>query len=62
MMPNRIFSVTEINYEINEMFKKDYKFWNCWVTGEISNFKDHISSGHWYFTLKDANAGLRSNV
>jgi exodeoxyribonuclease VII large subunit len=59
MMPNRIFSVTEINYEINEMFKKDYKFWNCWVTGEISNFKDHISSGHWYFTLKDANAGLR---
>ncbi|NLP43218.1 MAG: exodeoxyribonuclease VII large subunit [Peptococcaceae bacterium] len=58
-MPNRIFSVTEINYEINEMFKKDYKFWNCWVTGEISNFKDHISSGHWYFTLKDANAGLR---
>jgi len=59
MMSNRIFSVTEINYEINEIFKNDYKFWSCWVTGEISNFKNHISSGHWYFTLKDANSSLR---
>ena len=59
MMSDRIFSVTEINQEINEMLKKNYNFWNCWITGEISNFKDHIPSGHWYFTLKDDNSSLR---
>lgn len=26
------------------------------VTGEISGFKPHASSGHWYFNLKDSNA------
>lgn len=35
------------------------RFPSVWVEGEISNFKDH-SSGHWYFTLKDANAQLRA--
>ena len=29
------------------------------VSGEISNFKNHFSSGHWYFTLKDQNASVR---
>ncbi len=29
-----------------------------WVEGEISNFLAH-RSGHWYFTLKDANAQVR---
>lgn len=28
-----------------------------WVQGEVSNFRN--PSGHWYFTLKDANAQLR---
>lgn len=31
---------------------------SCWVSGEISNFT-RASSGHWYFTLKDAQAGVR---
>jgi exodeoxyribonuclease VII large subunit len=29
-----------------------------WVQGEISNFKKHPPSGHWYFKLKDAEATL----
>jgi len=29
-----------------------------WVVGEVSGFKRH-ASGHWYFTLKDADAQLR---
>lgn len=59
-MPDKIFSVSEINSEITNALKKNPNLWNCWVTGEISNFKDHIPSGHWYFTLKDQNAGLKS--
>jgi exodeoxyribonuclease VII large subunit len=35
------------------------RFASVWVEGEISNFKAH-SSGHWYFTIKDANAQLRA--
>lgn len=31
---------------------------SCWVGGEISNFS-RAASGHWYFTLKDSEAGVR---
>lgn len=56
----KIYSVTEINSEICDALKKQSSLWNCWVSGEISNFKDHIPSGHWYFTLKDDKAGLKA--
>ncbi len=29
------------------------------VKGELSNFKNHYASGHWYFTLKDPDASIR---
>ncbi len=59
-MPDKVFTVTEINCEVNEALKNHFCLRNCWVTGEISNFKDHIPSGHWYFTLKDENAGIKA--
>ncbi|NBJ15001.1 MAG: exodeoxyribonuclease VII large subunit [Dehalobacter sp. 4CP] len=59
-MNERILTVSEINREINDALKKHNRLWNCWVTGEISNFKDHIPSGHWYFTLKDKEAGIKT--
>lgn len=59
-MKNMILSVSEINSKINESLRKNNKLWNCWVAGEISNYKDHIPSGHWYFTLKDETAGIRA--
>jgi exodeoxyribonuclease VII large subunit len=34
-------------------------FPSVWVAGEVSNFT-RAASGHWYFTLKDATAQLRS--
>ena len=58
-MPD-ILSVSEINNEITAALKNHTGLRNCWVTGEISNFKDHIPSGHWYFTLKDEQAGIRA--
>ena len=33
-------------------------FLPIWIEGEMSNFSCP-SSGHWYFTLKDANAQVR---
>jgi exodeoxyribonuclease VII, large subunit len=33
---------------------------NCWISGELSNFKNHRASGHWYFTLKDESSSLKA--
>jgi exodeoxyribonuclease VII large subunit len=46
--------------ELTERIKADLeeKFPGIWVTGEISNYLHH-SSGHRYFTLKDANAQIK---
>src|SRR3954469_11698720 len=35
------------------------RFPSVWVAGEVSNFT-RASSGHWYFTLKDAGAQLKA--
>lgn len=53
----KIYSVSEITKEIRFLLEKQYPF--VWISGEISNLKKH-SSGHWYFTLKDASAQLRT--
>lgn len=57
-MPPKVFTVSEINCEISNALKKQ-SLLNCWITGEISNYKNHVPSGHWYFTLKDQDAALR---
>ena len=50
-------SVSQLTAVIRGTLEK--RFANVWVEGEISNFRAH-SSGHWYFTLKDEFAQLRS--
>ena len=56
----QIFSVTELNNEISSALRKDYLLQNCWVKGEISNFKRHSPSGHCYFSVKDEKSSLRA--
>jgi len=48
-------TVSELTYRIKDVLEGEFP--DLWVRGEISNFKRH-SSGHWYFTLKDAHAQL----
>jgi len=52
-MMEGILSVSEITGLIKQTLEDNFSEVN--VVGEISNFKAHVS-GHWYFTLKDANA------
>lgn len=52
-----IYTVTQVNGYIKRMFSEDYALNNIMVKGELSNCKYH-SSGHIYFTLKDAGAVL----
>ena len=54
---SRRFTVTELNAEIRSILEGSFS--DIWVTGEISNFHNHPSSGHMYFTLKDGQAEMR---
>ncbi len=51
------YSVTEINQYIKNMFMRDRMLNNIYIKGEVSNCKYH-TSGHIYFTLKDAQGQL----
>ncbi len=52
-----IYSVTQVNSYIKNMFVQDYLLNRISVRGEISNCKYH-TSGHIYFTLKDKSGTL----
>lgn len=52
-MKQNVYTVAQINSYIKNMFTQDYMLRSVLVKGEISNCKYH-SSGHIYFTLKDA--------
>ncbi len=53
----KIYNVSELSQKIKLLFEKEFP--DVWVTGEVSNFRA-ASSGHFYFTLKDAKAQLRA--
>lgn len=57
-MEVKVYSVEQINRYIRNLLENDFILNSFWVKGEISNFKAH-SSGHLYFTLKDAFASIQ---
>lgn len=52
-------SVKQLNLFVKSLIEGDVRLNNVYVTGEISNFKNHYQSGHFYFTLKDNDAQIR---
>jgi exodeoxyribonuclease VII large subunit len=52
----QIISVSQLNRQARQLLETHMSL--LWVEGEISNFA-RPSSGHWYFTLKDANAQVK---
>lgn len=51
----RIYTVSELTQEIKALLEESFSF--IWICGEISNISMPVS-GHFYLTLKDANAQL----
>ena len=51
----RIVSVSELNLEARRVLERGLG--ELWVSGELSRVTLH-TSGHWYFTLKDAQASV----
>ena len=52
-----VVSVSALNQAVARMLERSFPL--TWVSGEISNFT-RAASGHWYFTLKDDGAQVRS--
>ena len=51
-----VYSVSRLNREVRVLLERG--FGSIWLEAEISNFS-RPSSGHWYFSLKDAAAQVR---
>lgn len=59
MNDKRTVTVKQLNLYVKSLLESDPRLSDISVCGEISNFKNHYSSGHWYFTLKDNDSSVR---
>ena len=55
----QIFTIGQVNRYVKQMLEADALLAGLYIEGEVSNFNAH-SSGHLYFTLKDASAAISS--
>lgn len=53
-----VFTVTQVNHYVKKLMDQDEQLTALLIRGEISNYKCY-SSGHHYFSLKDAQANIR---
>jgi len=57
-MPDKIFTISELNNYIKSLLDTDDTLAGLYVKGELSNYKTY-PSGHHYFTMKDAEGTLK---
>lgn len=57
-MAFKTITVSQLTYALKRLIEDNFLLEDVWVQGEISNFTAH-SSGHLYFTLKDAGACVK---
>lgn len=55
-----VLSVSQVNTYLKSLMDGDPLLTNIYLRGEISNFKNHIASGHYYFSLKDSGATIQA--
>ena len=56
--PN-VLTVSSLNFYIKSIIDDDSNLNDVFVEGEISNFKNHFASGHYYFSLKDEKSNIK---
>ena len=56
-MKKNVYSVTQVNGYIKNLFSQDFALRQISIKGEVSNCKYH-TSGHVYFTLKDEKSAI----
>lgn len=60
VLPPEPKSISEINGYIKLLVEEEALLQDVYAVGEISNFKNHYATGHFYFTLKDENSEIRA--
>ncbi|MBR5367534.1 MAG: exodeoxyribonuclease VII large subunit [Clostridia bacterium] len=58
-MPDAL-TVSQLNEFVKRMLDASPVLGNLTVRGEISNFKNHYATGHYYFTLKDEASQIKA--
>lgn len=53
-------SVSALNEYIKSVIDSDPALRSIYIKGEISNFKNHFSTGHYYFSLKDDSSVIKA--
>ncbi len=53
-------SVSQLSELLKRIVDENEDIKNLVVKGEVSNFTNHIKSGHFYFTLKDKDASIKA--
>ena len=53
-------SITEINNYVKALVEEEALLQDVYAVGEISNFKNHYATGHFYLTLKDEDSEIRA--
>lgn len=56
---NQTITVSQLNRYIKMLVAADPALAQITVKGELSNFTNHVKSGHFYFTLKDEAASIK---
>jgi exodeoxyribonuclease VII large subunit len=55
-----VLTVTQLNFYVKSILESDTHLTHVFLRGEISNFTNHYRSGHFYMSIKDENAVIRS--
>lgn len=58
MLSMTIITVSQLNMYTKTLIESSGALNSVYVSGEISNFKSHYSSGHMYFSLKDSGGAV----
>ena len=60
MITPKVFSVSQLNARIANLFASDPELQTVFIEGELSNVNINAKSGHMYFSLKDKNSVIRA--
>ncbi|MEG2596408.1 MAG: exodeoxyribonuclease VII large subunit [Ruthenibacterium sp.] len=55
-----VITVTALNQYVKALLEHDAVLTDIAIRGEISNFVNHFKTGHFYFTLKDAQCSVKA--
>ncbi len=56
----QVLTISQLNTYIKSVLEADYKLKHIFLVGEVSNFNNHIRSGHFYLTLKDKDSQIKA--